>query len=540
MQNSEKTDNKSVHYGLYITTAAVAGLVCCTAAPLKASAKTPDLWDESRILENWGLDPDSFSQEEGSGSYDSGEAENEDAELTAGEETGLSRIPEELQSYFKEAASAAVDSYAGYHPPSFEREKYSPRADAVRRAVSLKAREESSRYRDALINELISAIRTTLISRRASNNNTGSSGDLPVSSDSVREDGSETEPIREKLLIWPVQEYYLRTHGSGEDPEKSGEEGLKEDDEASKGSDQVSDQELNEEENNGGWNQDQERKSEEELQADEDQESSLKRPLIPLRDPYGALNSQIYRSSDSSFEDGNDEKEQHRTIFVGDSRTVGMYMYAPYNKNEYWSAKDSKGYNWMVKSGIPGMEDLIRENTDIVILMGVNDLGNVTKYTDYINKKAQEWKEKGARTFFVSVNPVVDSKSPNAKNSHIESFNTYVRENLEGVHYIDVYNRIRSSFGSPDGIHFDGPTYREIYRIIHFYLYKGWYEEAGLQFYFDCGKPRTGWNYLDGKWQYMDGSGVRWITDSRVGDVCFEPYPETGLLTPCRAVSLEY
>lgn len=217
-----------------------------------------------------------------------------------------------------------------------------------------------------------------------------------------------------------------------------------------------------------------------------------------------------------------------------------MYMYAPVNLNEYWSARDSMGYEWMVNAGIPRAEDLIRENTDVVILMGVNDLGNVKKYTSYINKKAAEWKEKGARTFFVSVTPVVDSKSPNAKNSRIESFNAYIRENLQGVHYIDAYNRIRGSFSSPDGIHFDGPTYREIYNIIHFYLYKGWYEEAGLRFYFDCGRPRTGWNYLDGKWQYMDGSGVCWITDSRVGEVCFEPYPETGLLTPCRAASLEY
>lgn len=221
-----------------------------------------------------------------------------------------------------------------------------------------------------------------------------------------------------------------------------------------------------------------------------------------------------------------------RVVFIGDSRTVGMEMFVGGREDEYWSAKNSMGYSWLVSSGAPAVENLIDENTDVVILMGVNDLGNVSRYVDYMNVKAADWKERGARTFFVSVTPVVDSKSPNAKNSRIEDFNAYAVENLKGVHYIDAYNRIRNSFGSPDGIHFDGATYREIYRIIHFYLYRGWYEEAGLRFYFDCGRPLTGWQYLDGQWQYMDGAGVRWIRDGRVGDVCLAPYPMTGLTDP--------
>ena len=224
--------------------------------------------------------------------------------------------------------------------------------------------------------------------------------------------------------------------------------------------------------------------------------------------------------------------ERRNIVFIGDSRTVGMEMYVGGREDEYWCAKNSMGYSWMVDTAAPSVDNLIGENTDVVILMGVNDLGNVSRYVDYMNEKAAEWKERGARTFFVSVTPVVDSKSPNAKNSRIESFNTYAIEHLRNVHYIDAYNRIRYSFGSPDGIHFDAATYREIYRIIHFYLYQGWYEEAGLRFYFDCGQPLTGWHCLDGSWQYMDGAGVRWISDSRVGDVCLAPYPMTGLTDP--------
>ena len=274
---------------------------------------------------------------------------------------------------------------------------------------------------------------------------------------------------------------------------------------------------------------------------------ALARPITSGRLCYKYGNKESQRA-DSGSEENDDSGEieddhsaeasetfsaAHRNIvFIGDSRTVGMEMYVGGREDEYWCAKNSMGYSWMVNTATPSVDSLIGENTDVVILMGVNDLGNVNLYVDYMNEKAAEWKERGARTFFVSVTPVVDSKSPNAKNSRIESFNAYAIENLRNVYYIDAYNRIRYSFGSPDGIHFDAETYREIYRIIHFYLYQGWYEEAGLRFYFDCGQPVTGWHFLDGSWQYMDGAGVRWVKNSRVGDVCLAPYPLTGLTDP--------
>lgn len=236
--------------------------------------------------------------------------------------------------------------------------------------------------------------------------------------------------------------------------------------------------------------------------------------------------------------DGEGQKTEpsRRLVLVGDSRTVGMQIYVRTEGEVFWSAANSMGYSWMVKTGVPAVEKQIGENTDVVFLMGVNDLGNVSRYIDYMNEKAAEWKKLGARTFFVSVNPVDDRRSPNAKNARIESFNAYAQENLKGVCYIDAYSRIRNSFGSPDGIHFDAGTYREIYRIIRFYVYRGWYETQGLRFYFSCGKPVTGWQFLDGRWQYFDGNGVRWIRNGWAGDVCIAPYPETGLLNPYDAV----
>ncbi|MDO5477528.1 MAG: hypothetical protein Q4F43_10545, partial [Eubacteriales bacterium] len=230
------------------------------------------------------------------------------------------------------------------------------------------------------------------------------------------------------------------------------------------------------------------------------------------------------------------EEKSRRLVLIGDSRTVGMQMTVPTEGEVYWSAANSMGYSWMVSTGVPAVDDLIGEDTDVAILMGVNDLGNVGKYAQYINEKAAEWKARGARTFFVSVTPVDDSRSPNAKNARIESFNSYMQENLQDAVYIDAYSRIRNTYQSPDGIHYASSTYREIYRIIRYYAFRGWYEEAGLWFYFDSGRPRTGWQYLDGRWQYFDGNGVRWIRDGWVGDMWIAPYPEIGMVNPYDAV----
>ena len=65
-----------------------------------------------------------------------------------------------------------------------------------------------------------------------------------------------------------------------------------------------------------------------------------------------------------------------------------MEMYVDALDNEYWSARNSMGYSWMVSTGVPQVEDLIDKDTDVIILMGVNDLGNLYNYADYINEKA--------------------------------------------------------------------------------------------------------------------------------------------------------
>ena len=91
-----------------------------------------------------------------------------------------------------------------------------------------------------------------------------------------------------------------------------------------------------------------------------------------------------------------------RIILVGDSRTEGMYQYVGSKSGVIWSYKSSMGLTWMKSTGIPKIESKIRQNTAVVILMGVNDvldLWQADNYASYLNSKAKTWKAKGAETY---------------------------------------------------------------------------------------------------------------------------------------------
>lgn len=142
-------------------------------------------------------------------------------------------------------------------------------------------------------------------------------------------------------------------------------------------------------------------------------------------------------------------------------------MQSAVKTNDVWSAKVGENYNWMVKTGIPAIENQITKGSALIILMGVNDLGNASKYADYINANANSWIAKGASVYFVSVNPVIDGKS-NATTAGVEKFNTVIKSKLNSnVKYIDTYSQIKSNFKSPDGLHYDEGTYKNIYNIIN-------------------------------------------------------------------------
>lgn len=157
-----------------------------------------------------------------------------------------------------------------------------------------------------------------------------------------------------------------------------------------------------------------------------------------------------------------------KIVFIGDSRTVGMKA-AVGSDNNIWSCKGSMSYDWMVKTGVPAVENQIGGTTAVCILMGINDMiyRPASDYSSYINKKGAEWIARGSTVFFVSINPVRKTGYKNITNEKIQTYNSQIRSALNaGIGYIDTYSAIFDSFNAPDGLHYDNATYKQIYDVI--------------------------------------------------------------------------
>jgi len=165
------------------------------------------------------------------------------------------------------------------------------------------------------------------------------------------------------------------------------------------------------------------------------------------------------------------EQATRQLVFIGDSRTVGMNN-AVGNDGNLWSAKVGMGYSWMKNTGVPAVESNINANSDVVILMGVNDVRSTSytsKYISYLNEKAATWKSLGANVYYVSVNPMVfeTSSYPGISNSIIEAWNTAMIQGLsEDITYIDTYSQVLGQLSSRDGIHYSNSSYRTIYALV--------------------------------------------------------------------------
>lgn len=166
------------------------------------------------------------------------------------------------------------------------------------------------------------------------------------------------------------------------------------------------------------------------------------------------------------------EQAERQLVIIGDSRTVGMKSAVGKNNN-IWSAKVGMGLSWMKNTGVPAVEASIGANSDVVILMGVNDVRSLSytkKYISYLNKKAAAWTSLGANVYYVSVNPMVfETKSyPGITNSLIESWNTRMQQGLStDITYLDTYSQVNGKLSSKDGIHYNNKSYKLIYNLVN-------------------------------------------------------------------------
>lgn len=181
-------------------------------------------------------------------------------------------------------------------------------------------------------------------------------------------------------------------------------------------------------------------------------------------------------------------EDERTTVFVGDSRTVGMHATVKNTSwrelndqegNEVWIGKSGMSYNWFTETGMPeAMPYLENGNCDLVILMGCNDCINpdtANSYASYLVDNNIVGISDTNRIFFASVGPMghmgggSETNYKNLENDgNVSQFNDNLHSSLpESVHYIDLYTAlIDNGYATADGVHYDGATNQYIYNYL--------------------------------------------------------------------------
>ncbi len=165
-------------------------------------------------------------------------------------------------------------------------------------------------------------------------------------------------------------------------------------------------------------------------------------------------------------------------IFIGDSRTVGVDMAVSDKEREYFVAETGKGVDWFDKTGAPSAISILQANYSglkfkVIVNLGVNDLYDEDRYIESYNRFISDAHAYGAKVYFVSVNPVNDSRCVNVKNEQVESFNSVISEQCDFDGYIDTYSALFYDLvGDTDraGLHYSNDMYRKIYGTIRYVL----------------------------------------------------------------------
>ncbi|MDD5850017.1 MAG: hypothetical protein PUE64_11940 [Firmicutes bacterium] len=174
------------------------------------------------------------------------------------------------------------------------------------------------------------------------------------------------------------------------------------------------------------------------------------------------------------------EAAARKTVFIGDSRTVGYYVAGTGGNavskvcttdgnGDFWVARTGQGIDWAQKTAVPKADSKVGADTDVIFCIGINDTFSTkgrAKTVKLVNQKAAAWKERGARTFFVSILPI-KSDGEGYTNKEVTAWNTYLRENLsEDVYWIDLVTPTSGILQYADRFHFQYTTYRMIYQYL--------------------------------------------------------------------------
>ncbi len=151
-------------------------------------------------------------------------------------------------------------------------------------------------------------------------------------------------------------------------------------------------------------------------------------------------------------------------LMIGDSRCV-MMQAATGGGGAGWICENGKGYDWMMATAFPSADAIVGKGTKVVICLGVNDTNHASSYAAAINAKAAEWAQRGAKTYFVSVNPVWEN--PYTTEDKVIAFNATMAASLIGVKYVNTHDVLATTgYTMIDGLHYNDDTSKVIYNLI--------------------------------------------------------------------------
>ncbi len=178
----------------------------------------------------------------------------------------------------------------------------------------------------------------------------------------------------------------------------------------------------------------------------------------PVEAPKQAAQTEVKQAAQETL------PEPASVLFIGDSRCVQMRA-AVSDGGCSWICQNSKGYEWLESTALAQADRIIGNGTKVVICLGVNDTGNVNRYASLVNQKAAEWAGRGAKTYYVSVNPVTENIYRTEE--EVQYFNATLPGLLSGVTWIDTHTYlIEHGFQMKDGLHYTDPSSVTIFNLI--------------------------------------------------------------------------
>ena len=209
-------------------------------------------------------------------------------------------------------------------------------------------------------------------------------------------------------------------------------------------------------------------------------DSILEKLVETNKNGYEEILKDIYNSGDN--EGTITVSNSNSSIFVGDSRTVGMMSAVSDLTTDNTIAEGSKEYNWFINTAISKVSEKVNDGNsyNIVSWLGVNDAADrsrVNKYFDKYKELAEgAWSKH--TIYVVSVGPVSPDYKINEYDglaADVEYFNQTMQDlikdaGIQNLKYIDL-GLSYSDVQSDDGVHYYNDTYKTIFNSIKDKIY---------------------------------------------------------------------